>query len=240
MDAAEPAVAFRGVEKRYGAAQVLRGVSFDVRRGEYLGLVGVNGAGKTTLIKALLDFCRIDAGTVAICGVSHTLTAARAPLAYLPERFLAPYFATGRDFLAFMARLYGPGFDRAAIDVLCAALDLEPAALARPVRALSKGMAQKIGLLCCLASGRPLRIMDEPFSGLDPKARALLKRHLLEDKRRGTTLFFTTHSLADVEALCDRVAVLHGGRLAWIGAVEAFRRAHGAPTLEEAYLRCVA
>jgi len=235
-----PAIVFRGVEKRYGATPVLRGVSLEVRGGEYLGLVGVNGAGKTTLIKALLDFCRIDAGEITIRGVTHTRTAARMPVAFVPERFLAPYFATGRDFLAFMARLYGPGFDRAGIDALCAALDLEPAALARPVRALSKGMAQKIGLLCCLASGRPLRVMDEPFSGLDPKARALLKRHLLEDKRRGNTLFFTTHSLADVEALCDRVAVLHGGRLAWIGAVDAFRRVYGATTLEQAYLRCVA
>jgi len=235
-----PAIVFRGVEKRYGATPVLRGVSLEVRGGEYLGLVGVNGAGKTTLIKALLDFCRIDAGEITIRGVTHTRTAARMPVAFVPERFLAPYFATGRDFLAFMARLYGPGFDRAGIDALCAALDLEPAALARPVRALSKGMAQKIGLLCCLASGRPLRVMDEPFSGLDPKARALLKRHLLEDKRRGNTLFFTTHSLVDVEALCDRVAVLHGGRLAWIGAVDAFRRVYGATTLEQAYLRCVA
>lgn len=233
-----PALAFDGVRKRYGRVQALAGVTFDVRPGEYLGLVGVNGAGKTTLIKCLLDFCAADAGTIRIHGIPHAQTAARAGLAYLPERFVAPHFATGRDFLGFMASLYGAGFRWTALEEALAALDLEPVALTRPVRALSKGMAQKLGLLGCLLSGRPLLVLDEPFSGLDPKARALVKRHLLAAKGR-QTLFFSTHLLGDVEAMCDRLAVLHGGRVAWIGRVTEFAGAFAAATLEDAYLRCV-
>ena len=233
------AIEVENLSKRFGRAEVLRDVSLRVEPGEYLGLVGVNGAGKTTLIKSLLDFSRPDGGTIRICGVTYTHAAARAPLAFLPERFVAPGFATGRDFLAYMARLYDPGFMWAGLDEVLAVLDLDAGALARPVRTLSKGMAQKLGLLACLLSGRRLLVLDEPFSGLDPKARALLKRHLLNARKDGTTVFFSSHALADVEALCDRIAVLHAGRLAYCGPLAAFRRHFDATTAEEAYLRCV-
>lgn len=234
-----PAIAIDGLVKRYGRAEVLRGVSLSVGQGESLGLVGVNGAGKTTLVKCLLDFCGFDAGRITIDGLPHDHPDARAPLAYLPERFVPPYFATGHDFLAHMARLRGIEVGPDAVAGAAAALDLDAAALDRPVRALSKGMAQKLGLLAVLVSDRPIYLLDEPFSGLDPKARALLKRHLLAEKAAGRTLFFSTHALADVEALCERVAVLHAGRIAFAGPVAEFRAAWGAATIEEAYLRCV-
>ncbi len=119
------------------------------------------------------------------------------------------------------------------------ALDLDPAALGRPVRAYSKGMAQKLGLAACFLSGKRLLILDEPVSGLDPKARALVKRHLLRLKAAGHTLFFSTHALPDVEELCDRMAILHGGEIRFVGSPAECRERFEAETLEQAFLNCI-
>lgn len=238
--AEEIALAFRGMAKRFGAAAALSPVDMEIQRGEFFALVGMNGAGKTTLIKCLLDFCEPDSGAVDIFGISHRLTAARSRLAFLPERFVPPYYLTGEDFLRYMAALQSANHDRRQAEVVCRALDLDVAALSRPVRAYSKGMTQKLGLAACLLSGRELLIMDEPASGLDPKARALLKARLRTLRERNTTLFFTSHSLADVGEICDRMAVLHRGELLFVGAPAELCGIHGVEDLEAAYLACVA
>src|SRR2546425_11850544 len=108
----EPLVRFRGVNKSFGRAGVLRGIDFDVPAGECLGLAGLNGAGKTTLIKCLLDFCDLDSGAIEVHGVEHRRPRARARLAFLPERFTAPYFLTGREFMAMMLQLFGRSEER--------------------------------------------------------------------------------------------------------------------------------
>lgn len=111
--------------------------------------------------------------------------------------------------------------------------------LRKPVRYLSKGTAQKLGLAATLLSGKDLYVLDEPMSGLDPKARALFKRHLAACKHQGLTLFFTSHMLADISALCDRMVVLHQGQILYQGVPAAFCEHFGATELEEAYLNCV-
>jgi len=235
------AIRFDGVAKRYGRQTVLGGVSFTVRQGEFFGLVGVNGAGKTTLIKALLDLTQIDSGTIEIFGVTHQRAEARAPLAFLPERFSPPYYATGEDFLRFMAGMHGNSASASEHQRILAALDLDGAALTKPTRALSKGMAQKLGLAATLLSAKPLFVLDEPMSGLDPKARALLKQHLLGLRNNNQqTIFFSTHLLSDVESLCDRIVILHGGVPRFIGTPTECCAEFGAGDLEQAYLRCVA
>ena len=218
---------------------MLRGIDLEIPAGEFCGLVGVNGAGKTTLIKSLLDLCAIDGGRIEIFGTTHKETAARAHLAYLPERFLPPHYTTGRDFMELMRTLHAATYTAPQCEAVLAALDFDPGALAKPVRALSKGMAQKLGLAATLLSGKPLFVLDEPMSGLDPKARALLKQYLLGLRGRQQTLFFSTHLLSDVEALCDRVAILHGGELRFTGRPAECCAQFAAPTLEQAYLRCV-
>ncbi len=236
---ARPAIALEDVGKRYGRREVLRGLTLHVEVGECFALVGTNGAGKTTCLKGMLDFQQVDAGTIEIFGVPHTRTEARARLAFLPERFSPPYYLTGGEFLAYMSRLGSVVADGAAERDACARLDLAPEALSRPVREYSKGMAQKLGIVACLLSGRDLLVLDEPMSGLDPKARLLVKRELAELRRAGRTLFFSTHMLADVAELCDRLGVLHGGRLAFVGTpAECLERFPG-ESLEAAYLRCV-
>lgn len=233
------AIRFTGLKKSYAGAAVLRGLDMGVPAGRTFGLVGMNGAGKTTLIKCLLDFCDFDAGEVRIFGVPGRETRARAPLAFLPERFVPPYYLTGRDFLRYMARLYGRAYVDAEAERAAAGIDLDPGALEKPVRAFSKGMTQKLGLAACLLSGRELLVLDEPTSGLDPRARALLKRRLQEAREAGRTVFFTSHALADVEELCDDMAVLHQGELRFHGAPGALREKFAAATLEEAYLACI-
>jgi len=240
MNSADPAViGIHEVRKSYGARTVLDGVTLEVAAGEFFGLVGINGAGKTTLLKCLLDFARADAGTLTLFGCSSLMAEARAQLAYLPERFVPPYYLSGSDFLDYMGRLHGVPRDPARRMQLLGAVDLDAAALERPVRQLSKGMAQKLGLMACLQSDKPLLVLDEPMSGLDPMARAAVKQHLLGLRKQGRTLLFSTHLLHDAEVLCDRLAILHGGTVAFAGSPAQCCERFSAPDLETAYLRCV-
>lgn len=225
--------------KSYGKQAVLRGVSLDLQAGEAFGLVGMNGAGKTTLIKCVLDFCAINGGSIQLAGVPHEAKHARKPLAYLPENFMPPYYLTGRDFVKYILELRGQPYSEDKTRDLFMALDVDPEALGRLARGYSKGMTQKLGLAACFLSDAGLFILDEPMSGLDPKARALVKRQLLALKAAGKTLFFSSHVLADVEELCDRMAILHGGELRFVGSPGDCRVRYSAGTLEDAYLSCI-
>lgn len=235
-----PAVDFSRVTKRYGATPALEDFTLQVPRGVLFGLVGGNGAGKTTLIKCLLDFCTTDDGEIRLFGLSHRLTASRSALAFLPERFNPPYYLTGRDFMRYMALMHRTPYDEQQVQTMFARLDLALSALTKPVRTYSKGMTQKLGLAACLVSGKPLQVLDEPLSGLDPKARALLKRELVSRRDSGATIFFSSHALADVQEICDRMAVLHAGRLRFAGSPAELVARYRAPDLESAFLECVA
>ena len=223
----------------YGRQTVLEGFDLSIGGGEFFGLVGVNGAGKTSSIKALLDLTEIRNGDIRIFGVSSRKTESRERLAYLPERFMPPYYLRGRDFLDFFARLRRTRFRPEAVRSTCEALDLEPAALDKLVRIYSKGMAQKLGLVACLLSAKDLNVLDEPMSGLDPKARLLVKREMRRLKSEGRCVFFSTHMLSDVEELCDRMGILHDGRLRFVGTPEECLERFRAASLEDAYLNCI-
>ncbi|MBF0180267.1 MAG: ABC transporter ATP-binding protein [Magnetococcales bacterium] len=219
---------------------VLEQVSLTIPAGSFFGLVGGNGAGKTTLLKCILDLGRPDQGAIAILGVPSTLNAARQGVAYLPERFLPPPYLTSEEFLSSLLRLHGAPVTRKGLEEALIGLDMDPAALRKPIRALSKGMTQKLGLAGCLKSGKPILLLDEPTSGLDPMARSLLKNQLLRLKEQGATVFINTHILSDVERLCDAMAILHQGRVRFHGSPAACLERFGGPSLEEAYLQAVA
>lgn len=223
--------------KRFGTALSLDGVDFDVPSGTLFGLVGANGAGKTTLLRCLLDATRADSGEILVREVRSTLSVARQTIAYLPERFNAPFYATGSDYLTLMARLYGHALDNEAVTATLGSLELDPAALKKPVRAFSKGMTQKLGLAACLLSQRPILVLDEPASGLDPLARARLKAVLAERHRAGYTILLTSHALADVDEMCTHMAILHGGTLRFAGSPAALRETEHETSLEKAFLR---
>lgn len=230
---------FKAVSKNFSGKPVLKGIDLAVSPGEFFAFVGANGTGKTTLIKGLLDFIQIDGGEIHLFGQSHRDTTSREHLAYLPERFTPPYFFTGRDFLKYMLRLHRRPFVEAEVRDIFQRLDLDPASQDKPVRTYSKGMTQKLGLAVCFLSQKKLLLLDEPMSGLDPKARVLLKRHLLHLKKAGLTLFFSTHLLADVEELCDRMAILHQGKIHYVGSPRGCRDRYPGATLEESFIHCI-
>jgi len=234
-----PALHFSKVAKKYNQAPVLREVTFDVAMGEFFGLVGVNGAGKTTLLKCLLDLCTPDDGKIEIFGVPHRLSTARSRMAFLPERFMPPYYLTGEDFIRYVLALQAVAYDRAAAEQLLQSLDLDRTALRMPVRAYSKGMTQKLGLAASFLAHKELYVLDEPTSGLDPRARAALKTQLRELKRRQRTLFMTSHALADVAEICDRMAVLHAGRMRFVGTPTELCQRYTSTDLEQAFLCCI-
>jgi len=235
----DDAIDFCALSKRYGAQHALRSVSFQVPASSTFGLVGLNGAGKTTLIKCLLDFVAPDDGEVRIFGLPAKQAASRNRLAYLSERFIPPPHLTGLEYLEMMATLYDVKATQQILECAAAAVDLDPPLLRRLTRAYSKGMGQKLGLAGLLMSERPLLILDEPMSGLDPRARAMLKAALRAARARGATVFFTSHALTDIDELCDSCAVLHQGSVAYTGTAASLRAQSGAATLEEAFLHLI-
>ncbi len=227
------------VVKQYSGKRVLDNLTLSVKKGEFLGFVGINGAGKTTLIKCVLDLCSVDDGTISIFGVDNQETTARDRVSYLPERFNIPGHLTGRNFLDYALRLHGVAIEKDRIATLLQSLDLDPAVLDMSSRKYSKGMAQKLGLASSILSGKGLMIFDEPMSGLDPQSRTFLKNVLVQAKQQGRTLFMSTHMLADVANICDRMAVLHQGRLQFIGSPNRFATDYRSDDLDQAFMNCI-
>ena len=239
MRQAAPALQIAALAKRYGSFEALSRVDLEIAAGEAFGLVGANGAGKTTLIKCTLDLAACDSGVVKIFGVAAREPAARQRLAYLPERFNPPHYLRAREFLALMLELAGARYDASHVLGIVDALELERDALDKPVRTLSKGMTQKLGLAGCFVVPRDLYVLDEPMSGLDPAARVAVKSVLRRLAAEGRTLFLTSHVLADVDELCDSIAVLERGRVRFRGAPAALCARYDEPSLEQAFMRCI-
>lgn len=217
-------LAYRGVFKRFGQHTALAGVSLEVGQGEVFGLLGPNGAGKTTLIRIGLDILRADEGEVSLFGAAPTpKTLDRT--AYLPEERGVYRRAKVRELLGYLGRL--KGFKRAAAQ---SAADhwLERVGLSRVadqrVESLSKGMTQKVQIAACLMTDPELCVLDEPFSGLDPVNVALVTELIEERRKSGRTTVLSTHMMHQVEALCDRVALIHHGSLVVYGRLDEIRR----------------
>ncbi len=233
------ALELKGVSKSFARAPALASLDLAVPAGALFALVGINGAGKTTLIKCLLDLCEIDSGSIEIFGVKHRLPDARGRVAFLPERFNPPFYLQGRDFLRYLLKLHGREYDENQAQAILSDLDLEHRALDQPVREYSKGMTQKLGLAACFLASKDLYVLDEPLSGLDPKAHALCKQLLLRRRQEGSTIFLTSHSLADVGEICDGMALLHEGRVLFSGPPAELCRRYNGADLEQAFLKVI-
>jgi ABC-2 type transport system ATP-binding protein len=201
--------------------EAVREVSFDVERGEILGLLGPNGAGKTTTIKMLMGLIFPTSGHCEILGRRVPSRDAKAQLGFLPE---SPYFydyLTGTELLGLMGQLCG--LDRTTRRRRAGDL-LERVGLAdakdRALRKYSKGMLQRVGLAQALINDPQIVVLDEPMSGLDPIGRKEVRDLIGELRREGRTVLFSTHILSDVELLCDRVAIIAGGKLREVGALD--------------------
>lgn len=223
----------------YGERRVLNGVSLTVVQGETIGLIGLNGAGKTSLIKTILGLRPPDEGSVLVFGQPSGKASARARLAFLPERFDPPWFLTGEEFLKFSLQIYKRRVDKEEVLEACRRIELDPSCLSRRVHSYSKGMRQKLGLLGVTLTQCDLLILDEPMSGLDPLARSRVKEMLLAHRQRKQTVFLSSHILADMDEICDRVAIMHEGRLRYVGPPNGVRKETGAENLEKAFLSLI-
>lgn len=229
-----PAISVSGVSVAYGRRRVLDDVSLEVAPGEIFGLIGLNGVGKTTLIKTMLDLVRAAEGSIALFGIDGTEARSRAALAYLPEHLQPNRNLRGREFVELSLAYFGVRAHE--LDDAARGLALDPAALDRRMATYSKGMMQKVGLLATLLSERPLLVLDEPMTGLDPRARILLKDRLIAYRDGGGAVFFSSHILSDIDEICDRVGVIHNGRILFIGTPQAMKTHFGSPSLERAFL----
>jgi len=233
------AIECSNVTKSYAEKTVLDDISYKINPGELVGLVGVNGAGKTTMIKSILDLTDINSGTINLFGVDHTCTDARSELAYLPERFNPPSFLKGSEFITYMLELHQAEEKQSRVHAVMEELDFDPADLAKPIHAYSKGMVQKIGLATSLLSNKPLLILDEPMSGLDPKARKHLKEVFSRLKQKEVTLFISTHLLADAALICNRLFVLHNAGIVFDGSPNQFLEMYASTDFDEAFVNCI-
>lgn len=228
-------LSIQGLTVAYGRRIVLQDVALEMEPAEVFGLIGLNGVGKTTMIRTVLGLGQTRGG-VDLFGIPHTNPAARRNLAYLPEKFLPARLLTGWEYLSIALSYHRIGLDRIAAEAMAEALDLDPAALPRRTGTYSKGMGQKLGLVATLLSGLPLLILDEPMSGLDPRARVRLKDQIRIYREAGHSIFLSSHILADMEEICDRVGVLHGRRILYDGPPGGLTDRHGGISLERAFL----
>ncbi len=199
----------------------LKHLDLAVEPGQAFGFIGPNGAGKTTTIKILMGLHRATCGQAWMMGEPVESHAARARVGFLPER---PYFynhLTGRELLHFYGQLYGmsASLRQERVGALLEKVGMDRAADTN-LGKYSKGMLQRIGLCQALLNDPDLIVLDEPMSGLDPLGRALVRDLILEQRGRGKTIFFSSHILSDVEAICDTVAILVGGELRGVGTVD--------------------
>jgi ABC-2 type transport system ATP-binding protein len=219
---------------------ILRQLDLEVGACQYYAIAGINGAGKSTLIKLILDLIRPQpGGSIRIFDFENSNPQCREQLAYLPEKFDVKKNISGRQYLDFIAAAYHHKPDSRKIAELAERLDFPPDRLDTRVGGYSKGMVQKLGLLSCFMLDRRLIILDEPLSGLDPRARYHFRELMRSLKSSGHTVLYSTHLLADAEDLCDQFGILHDGEMKYRGTPAECMQRYQADSLENAYMACI-
>ncbi len=204
--------------KDYTSVRALDDLSLEVIQGECFGLLGPNGAGKTTLIKILLNLIASSSGTASIFNQPVSRDSIREKIGYLPEKVRMYGFLTGREFLDYQGKLYGMkhGQRKKQVEACLKTVGMYEDR-SRKIGEYSKGMVQRIGLAQALLNSPELLLLDEPAAGLDPISNKEMRDILLKLKEKGVTIFINSHLLSEVEMVCDRVAILHRGRLVRTG-----------------------
>jgi ABC-2 type transport system ATP-binding protein len=227
-----PVVRFDETSKHFGEVVALDRLTLEVAEGEIVGLLGPNGAGKTTALRTLLGLMKPTSGRAEIFGIDawSDPVAAHRKVAFIPGEFAVWPQLTGGQILDLLGAVAG-GYDPAYRDELVEKFNFDPA---KKGRSYSKGNRQKIAVIAALMTRAPLLVMDEPSSGLDPLMEATFQDCLREAKARGQTILLSSHILSEVEAVCDRVAVLRQGALVEYGTLAELRHLH-AHTVEATY-----
>jgi ABC-2 type transport system ATP-binding protein len=233
------ALAVRGLRKRYGSVEALKGVDLVVGEGELVGLLGPNGAGKSTLVKIAAGLVRPSGGRAEIAGARAGTRAARAALGYLAELFRFPGWYTADEVLELHQRLAGSTGGAAERRRLLELVALDEAAKRR-VDGMSKGMQQRLGIAQALVGEPRLLLLDEPTSALDPVGRRTIRLLLEELRGRGVSVLLNSHLLSEIELVCDRVAILLGGELVAAGTPAELSRPRGVELETDAGTQLVA
>jgi ABC-2 type transport system ATP-binding protein len=234
-----PALTVSDINYSVAGLDILKTLDLEVGEQQYYAIAGVNGAGKSTLIKLILDLIRPQSGAIRIFGADNQRRGCRDQIAYLPEKFDVKRNIKGRQYLDFIAAVYHQPVRHDRILELAERLDFPPERLDDRVGGYSKGMVQKLGLLSCFMLERRLIILDEPLSGLDPRARFYFKQLMLAEKEKNRTVLYSTHMLADAEDLCDQFGILHDGEMKYRGTPAECIARYRADNLEQAYMRCI-
>jgi ABC-2 type transport system ATP-binding protein len=222
----EKAVEIRGLTKRFGSLTAVDALDLDVARGEVLGFLGLNGAGKTTTIRILLDLLRPTSGTARVFGrdCQKEGLAVRASVGHLPGELGLYSDMTGRQVLDLLGALGGKPVDLHFRGELQERLALPEKDVRRRLREYSTGMKRKLGLIQAFQTDPPLLILDEPTEGLDPVMQESLYALLADMRKRGATVFMSSHVLSEVDRVCDRIALLRRGELVLHDAVDGIRK----------------
>ena len=237
-----PAIRVRGLVKRFGAFEALRGLDLEVPRGAFYAFLGPNGAGKSTTISVLTGLYGADAGEVEILGIDARQRPldVKARVGVVPEELSLFERLTGRQHLTFCARMYGLPGDVAAAraEELLGLTDLRGKA-SDLVAGYSKGMRRRLAIAAALIHAPELVLLDEPFEGIDVLAAGVIRELLRELSRRGVTLLLTTHVLEIAERLATHAGVVLGGRMVDQGTVAELVARHGTPSLEQTFEKLV-
>jgi len=216
------AISISGITKQYGNLRAVNNLTLEVNQGEILGFLGLNGAGKTTTIRILLDLLRPTGGRASIFGhdCQRDGLQARSHIGYLPGEMGIYSDLTGREVLGLLAGLNGRTVDKRHRSELQERLNLPDNDLRRRLREYSTGMKRKLGLIQAFQADPLLLILDEPTEGLDPLMQESFYELLADAKRRGRTVFMSSHVLSEVDRVCDRIAILRNGELVLLSAVD--------------------
>jgi len=230
------------LRKVYRSTVAIDGISFNVSRGEVFGLLGSNGAGKSTTIKILAGILRPSGGEVEVGGynVRHDTLRSKKVRGYMPEFPILYENLTGYEFLYFVGRLLDMDDDtiEERVNRFSDALELD-SHLHSLIGTYSKGTRQKITFIMAIMNDPPVLLLDEPTSGLDPRFTRLLKDWILSFKESGTSTIISTHITSVAEGICDRVAIIHRGRIRAMGKIESILQVTGTDTLEDAFVQVV-
>ena len=221
MEPGSPAISVTNLVKNFGATRALDGLDLEVATGEVHGFLGPNGSGKSTTLRVLLGLLRADSGTVRLLDGDpwHDATSLHRRLAYVPGDVSLWPNLTGGEIIDLLGRLRG-GLDPARRDALLEQFELDPR---KKARAYSKGNRQKVALIAALAADVELLILDEPTSGLDPLMEQSFRDCIGDERARGRTVLLSSHILAEVEALCERVTIIRNGRTIETGTLAELR-----------------
>lgn len=231
----------QNVTKSYakGSVKAVDDISLSVNQGEIVGFLGPNGAGKTTTIRMIMGMLAPDAGHIRIEGhdIRQDPIAAKSRLGFVPDGPEIYDRLTGLEYLRFMADMYGvpKAQAQAHIEQFLTLFDLTNAA-GDLIRSYSRGMKQKLLVTAALIHNPPLWVLDEPMVGLDPRASHLLKQQIRAHAQAGNSVFFSTHVLEVAQQLCDRIAIIHRGRLVALGTMAQLQSAEHRQSLEEIFL----